>query len=306
MIDNIFDLNKKNEVLFNKKIIDINSPDFNTIIPEKKNSYEDINDSKIYQNFELNSNNKNKTNTQLNSKSNFENINEISFNNTNNLADINKNSKNKNNIGVNNINQIPNKNSNNNSLFSPQTPTLNNLSISNNNLNNTNFINCNQNTIFEEYENILNNFNEKILSIQKDLNSLLINVYKYTEKDLFQIDSNQKFCLKNPSNNLFIANNDTFINLNLDHKNSDNNFDDSLFITNNKDFGKKNLDDTNLNHKNNISFNNILTCFPNSNLIFNIENTFTNIQKIKAYIKLISMSSNQKNNAEDNKEGILI
>lgn len=272
-INKIFELifktkDNENEINKVKEIIDINSPDVNYLeSPNDKNKkYDDINDSKYYHisNHKLNSEN---------IKNNYENINDISFNK--------------------NMNKNNNNNSNNHKTFlTPPTPTLNNLSISNNN----------QNAIFEEYENLLNNFNEKILNIQKDLNNILINSLKYTEKELFQIDSNQKFSIKNSTNNLLNINNSTFINLNLEYKNSDNILDDSLFL-NNKETRKKNLDETNIIQKNNITCNYILANNPNSNLVYIIENIFSNIQKIKSYVKLVTLSLNKKNNDCENKDG---
>lgn len=274
-----------------KKVIDINSSDLNENSTQNiiKSKYYDINDSKCYENYL----NKTKENNQKNHKNNYEDINEFSISNINN-KEIYKNIQKQININ--------NKVSNNNTFMTPPTPFLNNLSLSNHNINNHNFNNYNHIAINEEYENLLNNLNDKVLSIQKDLNSLLINVHKYSEKDLLQIDFNNKFSLKNSSNNLNNFNNDTFINLNLENKNSENNFDDSLFLTH-KDSKKRNFDDTNTIHKNNMSFNHILANNPNSCFIYTVENLFTNIFKIKAYLKLVNISSDPKSNAVENKEG---
>jgi hypothetical protein len=296
-ISNNFELNLENifEFKLNQnspiaKVIDINSTYINENLNADavKSKYYDINDSKIYENY-LNYNNEKKEKL---GNINYENINEISFNNNNT-------EKCKNTFNLNNNN---NKASNNNTFNTPPTPTLNNLSLSNHNPNNNNF---NQIAIFEEYENLLNNLNEKVIYIQKDLNSLLINMHKYTEKDLLQIDSNQKFSLKNSSNNFYNSNNETFINLNLENKNSENIFDDSLFLTH-KDCKKRNFDDTNILQKNNISCNHILANNPNTNFIYTVDNIFTNIFKIKAYLKLVNASSSDKNNLDANKEGNFI
>lgn len=298
ILENIFEFKSSHNTPISK-VIDINSVDINENLKAEpaKIKYDDINDSKFY----LNKNQEIKN--EAANKNNYEDINEISFN-KNHLADK---------IKINNIyhynhknNSNSNKVSNDNTFMTPPTPTLNNLSLSNHNMNN-NFHNLNHNAIFEEYENLLNNLNEKVLGIQKDLNSLLLTVHKYTEKDLFQIDSNQKFSLKNSStNNLHYNNNnfnnETFINLNLENKISENISEDSLFLTH-KDSKKRNFDDTNIVHKNNISCNHILANYPNTNLVYILENIFTNIFKIKAYLKLVNKSSDPKNNVTDNKEG---
>jgi len=288
IFDSIFELKLSPHNPINK-VIDINSVNTNNHEPAV-NEYYNINDSKLY----INKNLEEKNGTA--NKNNYEDINEISFNNI--LKDK---------ININNIvnyKYISNQDKMSNSKTSnnPPTLTLNNFSLSNNNMNN-NYNNSNQNAILEEYENLLNNLNENILGIQKDLNLLLLNVHQYTEKDLLQIDLNQKFSLKNHStNNLHNMNNDTFINLNLENKNSENIFEDSLFLKH-RNSKKRNFDDTNLIYKNNISCNQILTNNPNTNFIYTVENLFTNIFKIKAYLKLINISSFQKNKLGDNKEG---
>ena len=296
-IANNFELNLENifEIKLNQnspiaKVIDINSTYINENLnaDAAKSKYYDINDSK----FNENCLNYYKEKKEKLGNNNYENLNDISFNNNNT-------EKCKNTLNLNNNN---NKVSNNNTFNTPPTPTLNNLSLSNHNPNINNF---NQNAIFEEYENLLNNLNEKVIYIQKDLNSLLINMHKYTEKDLLQIDSNQKFSLKNSSNNFYNINNETFINLNLENKNSENIFDDSLFLTH-KDSKKRNLDDTNILQRNNISCNHILANNPNTNFIYTVDNIFTNIFKIKAYLKLVNASSSDKNNLDANKEGNFI
>ncbi len=257
-----------------KDIINFNNTDIHYLVKLEKSNKEEQYNNNGYNCYNINQVSQNSNNQKLL----YEDINEVSFN-----GNMNKNIK----------------NTKQNIHLTPLTPILHNLNISNNNCNN---INLNQTIIFEEYENLLNNFNEKIIIIQKELNGLLTNYFKYTEKELFQIDSNQKCSMKNSTNTLLNINNSTLINLNLEFKNSENLFDDSVFI-NNKESKRRYLDETNIIQKNNISCNNILANYPNSNIVFIIENIFTNIQKIKSYLKLVNLSLNKKNNDCENKEG---
>lgn len=188
----------------------------------------------------------------------------------------------------------------------------NNNNINNNHINNNssgnNFHKEQQAKINQEYQNLLEHLEEKISNIQKELSKVLVKEFKYSEKDIIEIDLKNKINL-NFYNNTSIQNTNNESLFTINGRNpecSANNYIDNSYLdttntnnnnnmNNNFNYENKNKKlDMTLNYleKNNIMLENFLSSCDNPiNLVFKLENIINSVIKIQAYMAKI----NEKN-----------